>query len=310
MDYSIVQLARENAKDLIPLFDIVFHKRVTEEYIVKKYNTSIFGPSFLGFIAYDGLKHAVGFYGAVPCNVIYRDETTLAAQTTDLMIYPLYRKTKLFYELAMRLHELAKNRSSGFLFAFPNEISLHIHNDKLQWNYMERLNVYTIPVNTLPLHTIFRRFSSTKKLYDKFASSFLQKRTSTRGSIHNSVIDEYTGGILRDADYYDYKKYNGATILDVNGYRVWVNVKNGLWIGDMEVMPEREFRETIRALQKIAFFMGLQKIEFQTSPGSRLDRLFSRFFNSTPGFPVMCLDFNSVIPPGRIKFTLGDIDIF
>ncbi|MGZ3820834.1 MAG: hypothetical protein ACXVB6_09610, partial [Mucilaginibacter sp.] len=71
-----------------------------------------------------------------------------------------------------------------------------------------------------------------------------------------------------------------------------------------------QFDETMDQLYKIAFKLGLKRIQFHTSHQTQLSALFSDRYESLTSFYVLFKDLGAHIPLDKIKFTFADVDTF
>jgi len=83
-----------------------------------------------------------------------------------------------------------------------------------------------------------------------------------------------------------------------------------LFIGDIDVEKDFDFKRFISKLKIFSFLIGNTEAIFITSPGTKLDTLFAKSFKSKEGFPVGGALFTSAIPIEKFKMVLGDLDTF
>jgi hypothetical protein len=84
-----------------------------------------------------------------------------------------------------------------------------------------------------------------------------------------------------------------------------------LIIGDIDSCSETEFKNTIYALKKIAFKMGLPHLRFHTSSNTWGENMFKKQgFPMEVKYPVGGINFTTIIPLEKLKFTGADNDTF
>ena len=84
-----------------------------------------------------------------------------------------------------------------------------------------------------------------------------------------------------------------------------------LLIGDFEIGSEAEFEKIIKRLKRLAFFLGLPHLRFQTSTSTKGERLFQKFGSAMQvNYPVGGINFSEEIPLEKLKFTGADNDTF
>jgi hypothetical protein len=307
--YSIVRLSSENIKDLAKLHSQVYATKIDEEYFSKKYNTAYTGVEHIGFLAYNKHNEVVAYYGVIPCFIKSGDELILAAQSTDTMTHPEHRYKGMFVELSTITFNLCVESGIRIVFGFPNENSYHGAVMKLGWQETEKMNLFTIAVNTLPLYSFFKKMK-IEKLYKAYSEFVLKKTATSLHGIPNSVIKDGYAGVYRNEDYLRYKTFTPTKVLKIGESKIWISSKHNLLIGDMESVDENNFAEALQQLKSIARKSGIKKVQFLCCTGTSLNKLFESTFTPEKSFPVLFQNFGSPISLHKIKFTLADIDIF
>ena len=170
---------------------------------------------------------------------------------------------------------------------------------------------FTLPVTTLPLTSLVRRFPFLSKLYDRYRSSVLRGITVTGDSLLNTVIDEGFAGTCRSAEYQGYKNgFSQSQVVMLGGARIRISTRQALLVGDMNGVDDENSDEVIARLKGLARRLGLRQIQFHCSEGIRLHRLFESKLPSVPSYHVLVQDFGSAIPPESLRFVFADLDIF
>jgi GNAT superfamily N-acetyltransferase len=307
IEYSIVRLSKSNLEDLARLHSVVYAPVAADHY-VKKYDTAYTGVEYVGFIAYnDGIP--IAFYGVVPCFVQSATEIILAAQSADTMTHPGYRMKGIFMELSNKTFELCRQLGIRIVFGFPNQNSYH-GALKLGWKQTEIMECFTIPVQTLPLKSFAGRNFFFKKIYSGYCDLVLRGKRTDLDGVLNSVQKDGFAGVFRTKEYLHYKKYTDTIIIVIENTKLWLSFKNGLVIGDIDGINKKSFAAVMKRLKNLSRRLGIRQIQFHTSTGTRLHKLFSTRYKATPSFPVLFQDFGSLGDLETIKFTFADIDIF
>jgi hypothetical protein len=122
-------------------------------------------------------------------------------------------------------------------------------------------------------------------------------------------MTEGLGGISRDEGYLLYRTYSLSRVIRIGSARIWMRVRGGLVIGDLQV-GDADFLSTIEALRRLARQAGLAGISFIVSVGTAVHRQFAMQYTAEPSFPVLFQDLGSPIPLEQIRFSYSDIDIF
>lgn len=307
-EYKIERLDLSKLKDLEVLKKAVYGHAPPKNFLQKKYDVAYTGKDYIGYIAYNKKNIPIAYYGVIPCFIQYKSQIILAAQSGDTMTHPLFRYKGMFIELAKITFDLCKTEGIQLVFGFPNQNS---YNGliKLGWIKTEQSESFIIPVNTLPVKKFSEKLGFTKYFYNQYAKFTLKKYFLQRHGLSNPIITEGFGGVYRDEKYLRYKTYGNTQVITIGSAKIWFKIKRNFIIGDIE-LDGFDFDELIKKLKKISKRLGLQKIYFQTSQGTRLHCLFSERFKSSPSFPVLFKNLGTDIPLKEIKFTFADIDIF
>jgi hypothetical protein len=308
-EYRIERLSALRLKDLEVLYAAVYGAAPAPDYFRKKYDTAYTGVEYVGYIALNSQDIPVAYYGVMPCFIQSGKEEILAAQSGDTMTHPGFRYKGLFVELSKICFDLCRESGIRLIFGFPNQNSYHGAVTKLGWKMTESLECFSIPVATLPLTSLTRRWSWLNPFYRKYIERILRRYTLPETGLPNSVIADGYAGLLRDERYFRYKSYSDTKVVRAGKAKAWISTGRTLVIGDLELTGP-DFTAAIKAIKKLAGILGIRQIFFHSSPHTHLHELFSTHYAKTPSFPVLFQDFGAGIPLERIKFTFADIDIF
>jgi hypothetical protein len=306
-EYQIKRISKETTRDLVDLYKVVFKKHITEAYLHRKFDTSAFGASYLGYIAYASKEEPVAFYGVLPCHFLINNEIVLAAQSGDTMTHPNHQRRGLFTLLATMTFELSKQNRIKFLFGFPNQNSF-MGLKKLNWEFQkEPIRFFKEAVRTLPYAKLTRKSLLFKVLYEHSVGCLFSKGTAI--TLKNG-LPQNENGILRDATFLSYKQYNRSFHLKLQGANLWFEAEGILKVGLLEV-PNINPSKFIKALKRIAFALGCSEILFITSTGSTAFQFLNKVIEPQSGFTV---GFHNLTDEDwdfeKIKFDYCDIDIF
>jgi len=306
-EFSIVRLNKEILEDLARLHSVVYAPVAPDHYL-KKYDTAYTGLEYVGFIAYHkGIP--IAYYGVIPCFLQSATEIVLVAQSADTMTHPGYRFKGMFMDLSNKTFELCRQSGIRIVFGFPNQNSYH-GAIKLGWKQTEIMECFTIPVQTLPLKSFSKRNIIFRRCYAWYSNFILKQKRADANGVLNSVQQDGFAGLYRTREYLLYKKYADTIVITINSAKLWLSLKNDVIIGDVEAISKETFALVMKELKNLARKLGMRQIQFHTSTGTELHKLFSVWYKSTPSFPVLFQDFGSPIDLKKIKFTSADIDIF
>lgn len=308
-EYTIKRIDASMLTNLEDLHTLVYGSRPAPRHFPKKYDTAYTGVSFVGFMAYHADGEPLAYYGVLPCLMEYKGGIVLAAQSADTMTNPKYRYKGLFVELSLITFELCKTLGIKFVFGFPNQNSYHGAVNKLGWKMTHTMERFYVPVDSLPLEGTASRFGWLKALYARYVDRVFGRYTLAQPGLGNAFAAEGFGGICRDERYLLYRTYSASRVIRIGSARVWMRVRGGLVIGDMQV-NDADFESTIESLRDLARMAGLSGISFIVSAGTAIHGLFAAEYAPEPSFPVLFQDLGSPIPLEEIRFSYSDIDIF
>jgi hypothetical protein len=308
-EYAIKRIDASMLKDLEDLHTLVYGSRPTPQHFPRKYDTAYTGFSFVGFMAYHADGEPLAYYGVLPCFMEYKGGVVLAAQSADTMTNPKYRYKGLFVELSLITFQLCKTLGIKFVFGFPNQNSYHGAVNKLGWKMTHTMERFYVPVESLPFEMTASRFGWLKPIYARYVDRVFGQYTLAQPGLGNAFMAEGLGGVSRDERYLLYRGYSSSRVIRIGSARIWMRVKGGLVIGDMQV-GDVDFASTMELLRGLARRAGLSGISFIVSVGTAVHRQFSAQYTAEPSFPVLFQDLGSPIPLEEIRFSYSDIDIF
>ena len=308
-DYTIERLCKDKFDDLDMLHRAIYRKAHSPGYFRKKYDTAYTGVEHIGYLAYNNRHEPIAFYGVIPYFIRYRDQLYLAAQSADNMTHPNYRFKGLFVQLANLTFYLAQEEGICLIFGFPNQNALHSFLVKLKWHLTEMMDCYNIPVSILPAEKWARKLPLVRGMYQKYQQQVLKNYLVNAKGVENSVFMDQFAGVNRNGHYLNYRGYHDTKVIKVGKAYLWVKIRNGLIIGDINCEAEN-FDDMMQQLYKLALRLGVHRIQFHTSHQTQLASLFSERYESVPSFYVLFKDLGSDIPLDKIKFTYADTELF
>jgi len=307
--YTIERLNTVNLADVEKLHTAVYGRIPAPGFFLKKYDTSFTDVNYIGYVAYNIERIPIGYYGVIPCFIKLAGRTILAAQSADTMTHPQHRFKGLFVELSNLTFQLCRDNGIKLLFGFPNQNSLPGALNKLGWQMTEQMDCFVIPTGGLAWDRVINKLSFLKSTFLNYQQRVIKKQMQSQASIANSVILDGFAGIVRDDDYWRYKTYAQSYIIKLGKSTLWVKIGRELLIGDILTRPE-EFDNMLQELKKLARKLGISYLQFHTSPGTTLHKLFTERFTPVPSFPILFQDFEGALPLEQVKFTSADIDTF
>lgn len=310
--YKIIRIESAHIDSLIEISVSAFKIRPSGSYYIDKNSTDNWGPSFIGYIAFDEASNEpAGFYGVYSCEVELDGVKSLVVQSGDTMTHVNHSGKGLFTKLALKTYELSRSLGVKFVFGFPNYNSYPGFVKKLGWVCPGNLNEFRMHTFTFPLVKIQKKFPVTKSLIGVWQSLVNLAYRSKSDLFKNSVLEPGVGGVVRTSEFLKYKiKVGGSYVVKIGESRVWLKTDGFLFIGDIELVDKLDLRKFIVKLKRYAFWIGADVVLFQTTPDSRLDRMFKEIMSPKEAFPFGYCAFDDSIDPARFKFNMCDIDTF
>ena len=309
--YSFKKLDANCIQDLIPIYADAFGIEVSVDFLHAKQNTSFTGLEHVGFIAYDEQNQPAAFYGVYPCLLEYRGEKYLVAQSGDTMTHSKHVGKGLFTQLAQKTYEYCKENGFHLVYGFPNENSFPGFVKRLGWSHFDDMTPYLVRVKCIPWIRLKNSFKLPQALHDKWCN-FVLNRLKKGQPFKSSASAFETPVVDHSAELFAYKTYSKNYLVQLNGMNLWLKFDDTfLQIGDFETGSEAAFEQTIKRLKRLAFFLGLPHLRFQTSSSTEGERLFQKYgIPMEINYPVGGINFTNTIPLEKLKFTGADNDTF
>lgn len=310
--YLLATVATAELSCLIPLFRDAFPGREQSlDWLQAKYACGADGLGAFACVAFDERGDAAGSVGLLPWQVRYGDRTEIAGQMVDVATSNAHRGRGLFVALADRTRQLCESRGVSFLFGFPNEAAYPIWMNKLGYEHLQDLMGYQLPVRTIWGERLAHRSRPVRAIFERYVHRTLAKRPPVDPVLENSLAAEGFAGIVHDRAFHSYKSaFGGSRVVGLEGGRVWLVIRHGLLIGDLEAGSEPELERSMEALKRLARRLGVHQIVFQASKDTRFSPIFARRSDTSQELPVIYRDLGSQIPKEKLRFVFGDLDNF
>ena len=309
--YCFKKLSDKNIAHLIPIYRNAFGKEIEISALIQKQDTSAFGPSFVGYIAYAENNEPAAFYGVFPCLLEYKGQKYLVAQSGDTMTHPAHTGKGLFTQLALKTYEYCKENGIHLVFGFPNQNSYPGFVKKLGWVHFDDMEVYTIRAPGISWYRIRKYLKLSDALHKRRGNRILNKQKPGK-PFTSSCQSEDVPVIDHSADFFSYKTYEKNYLLNIEGLNVWLKFDTHfIYVGDIEKSSEEKTLRVIQALKSLARRMFIPHIRFQGSTGTPLSQFFAKYgLKLEAKHPIGGVNFSHEIPLEKIKFTMADNDTF
>jgi GNAT superfamily N-acetyltransferase len=298
---------------LVPLFRKAFRRRdFTLDWLRRKYACEYEGVGGFSCVAFAEEGHAVASFGVLPWPIRFGDRTELAAQAVDAATHHEHRRRGLFTRLGEMARQLCASAGISFLFAFPHPDGQSYPGfiRHLGYTHIDDLAEYRLPIPTLWTERIARRVGPLHRLYRLHLERTLSAYSPSDPLLENSLLSEGFAATHRGRAFHAYKSFDGSRVLAIDGGRVWLKVRRGLLVGDLEASSQADMEKGTRVLEGLAHRLGTHQILFQSSKGTRFSRFFAERYGTFPCLTVVYRNLRSQIPAERLRFTFGDLDNF
>lgn len=311
MEYRIERLGRQHYKDFAFLFSLCHGRSAGKDFFRRKIQGRTENPDHPGYIAFTADGMPVSVFVFYTCTMRYRNKNYPAAVAGDAMTHPGFRRQGLFDLLGRKTIALAKESGIKFLFCFPNQFTIP-GSKKLgfEFNKEEYMQLFRIPVSTIPLSKICRKISFLDAAYRLYANTILFFFGKKESAFENSLAEENCAYVSHDKDFAQYKSYTCNRIIRAGGNRVWIKIDGELKIGDLAKKAGTDFRRLIKKLKRIAFFTGCSEIQFIVAKDSFVYEGLKDLHPHSDSFRIGRMDLGIDFPKEETRFTMADIDTF
>jgi len=291
------------------LFCEVFNSEINLLDFQKKYDTKYLGKEYhyIGFIALDNNEEVVSYSGGIPFKFNFNEKYYIGLHSCDHLTRKDARKKGLFSQLNKAVDELCVKLKIPFLYGIPNQNNMPILVKHNEWEINAQLQVFEIPIITLPLSALMSRINRLDKYYKKY----LKNRMATYKS-SDPILQDVSGRVVKDHLFYKYKSFTSNYSLKFNSGLVWLKITSVIYIGEISLNPGFALTNLIYELKKFAFKCGLHKIIYIGSRNNELTQEFMKIYQPVNGnyvggkIFIQNLNFGLV----DIKYSLGDYDTF
>jgi hypothetical protein len=312
--YRLARLRGPEMGPLVPLFRKVYKRRdFSRQWLEQKYACEYRGISGSTYAAFTEAGQAVAAVGVLPWPIRFGTRTEIGGQLVDAATDVDHRGRGLFTRVTdmAREHSAADGISLIFGFARHQGDSYPRLIRHLGYEHLDDLIESRMSIRTVFAERIARRVGALRPLYERYLQRTLSAHASKDTVLQNSLLADGFAATDRTAAFHAYKSFAGNRVIAVDGGRVWLNVKRGLLVGDLEAVSEADMRKTACSLERLAARLGVHQIAFQASTDTRFSRgIFELRSPATPMLAVVYRNLGSEIPHEKLRFTFGDLDNF
>jgi hypothetical protein len=308
--YTIVRATEALMPDLSKLFLLTHKVKIPVTYFIRKFETNVIAEKYIGHFAYAPDGEVASFYAVFPMLLTNGEQNLLACQSGDTITSPAHQKKGLFIKLATCTYELAATLKIQVVIGFPNNQSSYGFFQRLGWSNLGRLNDYHIKVDSFNFYNYCHKFSVMAPAYRCYII-LLKLLIGVNTRFDNSCSKKSTYVVLRNTDFFEYKKYNESHIIKWKGFYFWIKFDDGIYLGDVGFFNlEKESENFKKALTSLAKLLGVTNVKTSCSSGVFCDELFSKFAVQQDGLEAGFLVLSHFVESPKFGFVLGDADTF
>jgi ribosomal protein S18 acetylase RimI-like enzyme len=310
--YRLVPLRGSGLAPLAPLLRPTFRRRdFTLDWLIRKYGGEFGAVGGFSYVALTDDGEAAAACGMLPWPIRFGDRVEIAAQVVDAATHADHRRRGLFTRLTELAHARCVAAGVSFFFAFPHRggDSYPGFVGALGYTDIGLHNEYQRAIKTPWLERVARR-AGASQLYQRYVDRVFADYAPAERTLRNSLVREGFAGTERDDAFFAYKSFAGSRVLQLDRGRVWLKIRHGIQVGDIDAESDADMDACVRSLERLATRLGVHRIVLHASHGTRTERFFANRYSRTPSVSVIHRNVSSEIPPERLRFTLGDLDNF
>lgn len=290
------------------LFRRGFGRRLDRVRFQSKYASAHTGVSDLLEVAFEGGR-AVACFGLLPQVFTHAGRRYLAAFASDYVTDPDYQRRGLIRTLTERLRARAAAHGVDFVHGLVSPETRAIV-ERTGWRAIEGLRRHRLHVATPPLARVCARFAPLRAAHASLVRRACAPWRLPSEQYRNSL--EAEGWLCQryDAAFFDSKRATPNLCVELDGVRAWLKVDPDLMVGDLCAPDARALGAALERLTGLARRLGVGRIVFVVSPGTRLSALLAGLLPGEDSWTSVYLDWRCDVPRSRLKLGLGDYDTF
>src|SRR5260370_4593131 len=222
-------------------------------WVEKKYACQYEGVGAFSCVAFDDAGLVVASLGILPWPISFGNRTEVAAQLVDGATHGEQRDLGLSTRPREMARETCESAGISFLFGFAHpQGGSYPGLVRIGYTHIDDLVEFRLPIRTIWIERVARRVGPLHGLYKRHLQQTFRSYLAGDSVLDNSFLSDGFAGTRRDRAFHDYKAFAGNRVLSVDGGRVWLKVRRGLFVGDLEAPSEAEMERTVRELEGLA----------------------------------------------------------
>lgn len=304
--FTFKQYSNKYVEDLQHIFLVSFGKKMSKEYLMAKYDTSLFGFNPIATIAYEKQK-PVAFYGAIPQIFKQNDSRFNVAHACDSFTDPNYHRRGLHHNLALKSYELMAKQDIKMVYAYHSENTFR-STKKLGWKEHITMGRFHVKNNGFPFG----------KVYDKLMPKQQRAKALTKKVKEQQVPLTYLPYINKRRAQQDYtshflnykNSFNPHFILELNECVFYLKFDVVIMVGYMFYESAENLKLGLARLKKLQKSLGYNETLFQLDSSTNQYKDLKSIIPPLPSWKVGYLAFDSELKIEDFIFNYADLDTF
>ena len=305
-EYEFIQISESLIDDFLDLQAIVTGNRANRETIQNRFDTGVFGASYVGYLAYDSSGSPAAYYGVFPITLSVSGQHVLGAQSGSTMTHPDHQKRGLFVAAAQKTYELAQEQGVKIVFGFPNRNSFPGFSKKLGWSFVDDFYDFVIPTNRLPIGALANRIIGRNPFLKHI------ERHSVASKLVRAADMLMSDGVLKDENFLTYKLQDKSChLLEIDGFVLLAKITAGTFrLGEVGHFDIERLPDFIAALEHLARKSFCHRIQVTVSSQHWLFDYLSMHNKPSVSLPIGGLVLGDDLDMKRMSFCWADADTF
>lgn len=296
------QVKLSHVKELKSLYKLIFGKKVSETYFIKKYGLqNKQHPKFALVAILNG--SVVGFFGAIASNFTNQSSSIKTIQVCDYYFVKEIRGKGLLTKMYERIERVGIEIGLDLIYSFHSD---QTYKASRKWGFSDVDNFRRVHFRCRP------KFIS--KLFSKLGFLNWQHRVIEQ---HTCPIAEFQHVKELDvfeqdysSDFFKLKKFCPHYLLKVGNTMAIVKYDHLLSVGYLNIANKSEFDVLLKKLMAIAKKAWVHEIVFQLRPHSQELEILEEYSPSLDSFKITVKNFGSEPLFDKVKLNYIDADFF
>ena len=301
------KLGPKDLKALSNLFYVSRKLSFSEKYLKRKYN-NFYLKTFKQY-SYGCFENGqlISHCGLIPMEYIFKKKKYYLGQICDSITHQDHKRKGHYSKVVKHIEQKSQELGLDGLIVFSNEKSSKIMNTKKNWAFLNTFRYYEIKIKTFPLLKIVHKMKLN--FFYMFLTGIIcrlsnPKNTQCNSNSSNSIYCNYSQKFI------NYKTYNRNFRIKLLNSHIWFKFEDGIIIGDIESVNEKNLQPILNKLRIFCVFMGISKIKFISYPGTELDNSLGKIIKFSKERIDVYINLFTEIQVSKIKLNFSESNTF